>query len=173
MRRRVFILAALAAVAVCASAASLNATFGGGVLGVPWGTSLTNVVGIYPQGDHLFAVTPGCRAYWVKDGQTFLGVPRDGHGVLFALDQNNRVGAAAIAFDYERKDELRTVLSSLLGAPMNSTRSSGTLRYDWRSSDGMAVSVTEFGEGTQSIVWLVVATPDYKNVKDARQSCVR
>jgi hypothetical protein len=173
MRKRVFMLAVLAATAFCATAASLNATFGGGVLGVAWGASLTNVVGIYPQGDHIFAVTPGCRAYWVKDGQTFLGVPRDGHGVLFALDQNNRVGAAAIAFDYERKDELQTVLGSLLGTPINSTRSSGKFRYGWRSSDGMTASVTEFGEGTQSIIWLVVATPGYKNTKDGWQSCVR
>jgi hypothetical protein len=165
VRKRVFI-AALVTTAICASAASLNATFGGGILGVPWGTPLTDVVGIYPQGDHVFAVTPGCRAYWVKDGQTFLGVPRDGHGVLFALDKNNRVGAASIAFDYERKDELPAVLSSLFGAPINPTHSSGRFQYGWRSPDGMTAFVNEFGEGTQRIVWLSVATPGYKSVKD-------
>ncbi len=166
MRKRLFVLAALAVNTICASAANLNATFGGGILGVPWGTPLTNVVGIYPQGDHVFAVTPGCRAYWVKDGQTFLGVPRDGHGVLFAFDQNNRVGAASIAFDYERKDELQGVLTSMFGAPVSSARSSGRFHYGWRSSDGMAAYVTEFGEGTQRIVWLSVTTPGYKSVKD-------
>jgi len=166
VRKRIFTLAVLMAIAIFAKAASLNATFGGGILGVPWGATLTDVVGVYPQGDHVFAVTPGCRAYWVKDGQTFLGVPRDGHGVLFALDKSNRVGAASIAFDYERKDELQAVLSSLFGPPMDPTHSNGRFRYGWRSADGMTAYVNEFGEGTQRIVWLSVATPAYKSVKD-------
>jgi hypothetical protein len=129
MFKRIFILAALVITAVGARAADLNATFGGGLLGVPWGTPLTNVVGIYPQGDHLFAMTPGCRAYWVKDGQPFLGIPREGHGVLYAFDKNNRVGAASIAFDYERKDELQALLSSLFGTPNIPSHSIGRVQY--------------------------------------------
>jgi hypothetical protein len=123
---------------------------------------------VYPQGDHVFAVTPGCRAYWVKDGQQFLGIPREGNGVLFGLDKQNHVAIAAVAFDFERKDELRTTLTSLFSTPMVSTRSETMTQYGWRSSEGMTVSVTEFGEGQQRIIWLSVAVPGYG---EARESC--
>jgi hypothetical protein len=166
MRKHFILLVLLVATALSAHAASLKATFGSGILGVPWGSSLTDVVGMYPQGDHVFAVTPGCRAYWVKDGQTFLGIRREGHGALFAFDKTNHVGSAVVAFDFERKDELRTMLTSLFGTPIFPAQSGGKFQYGWRSSDGMNATVTEFGEGTQRIVWLSVFAPGYTSAKD-------
>src|SRR5207302_567740 len=53
---------------IAAPADSLKATFGGGVLGIPWGATLASVVGTYPQGDHVFAVTPGCREHVIQGG---------------------------------------------------------------------------------------------------------
>src|SRR5579862_5748189 len=73
MRRRFCLLMSLLAVCATGLAGTVKGSFGQGVLGIAWGTSLTSVVGVYPQGDHVFAVTPGCRAYWVKEGQPFLG----------------------------------------------------------------------------------------------------
>jgi hypothetical protein len=167
MRKRLFMLTLLAATCGAAPADSLKATFGGGVLGIPWGATLTNVAGIYPEGDHVFAVTPGCRAYWVKDGQQFLGIPREGKGVLFGMDSQNHVAIAAIAFDFDRRAELHGTLISLFGAPMLATQSGGMTRYGWRSSEGMTASVTEFGEGTQRIIWLTVSVSGYKAEKQA------
>jgi hypothetical protein len=167
MRKRFPLLALLAATCVAAPADSLKATFGGGVLGIPWGATLTSVVGIYPQGDHVFAVTPGCRAYWVKDGQQFLGIPREGKGVLFGMDSQNHVAIAAVAFAFERRVELHGTLISLFGVPTTASQSGGMTRYGWRSPDGMTASVTEFGEGTQRIIWLTVSVPGYKAEKQA------
>jgi hypothetical protein len=165
--RKFLVMLAITVGVVTADAASLKSTFGGGVLGVPWGTSLTDVVGIYPLGDHMYSLTPGCRAYWVKDGQSYLGVPRDRQGVLFGLDKSNHVVAAVVAFGFERRDELRTVLTSLLGPPLVQSQSNDKVaRYGWRDVDGMGASVTELGEGSQRIVWLTVALPGYKNVRD-------
>jgi len=147
-------------------AGSVQGTFGSGVLGVLWGTSLTDVVGVYPQGDHVFAVTPGCRAYWVKDGQMFLGIPRERSGVLFGFDKQNHVAIASVAFEFERKDQLRTTLTGLLGVPSLDARSTQKAQYGWRSADGMAATVTEFGDGPQRLVWLTVSMPGYKAVKD-------
>src|SRR5580704_5156672 len=93
----------LMSMAPTVKAGSVQDTFGSGVLGVLWGTSLTDVAGVYPQGDHVFAVTPGCRAYWVKDGQMFLGIPRERSGVLFGFDKQNHVAIASVAFEFERK----------------------------------------------------------------------
>jgi hypothetical protein len=145
-----------------ASADPIKTTFAGGILGIPWGTTLTGLVGTYPQGDHMFADTPGCRAYWVKDGQQFLGIPREGRGVLYGLDEQNRVAVVAVAFDFERKEELRTTLTSLLGPPTLNIQSAQKIQYGWRSPDGMSARVREFGNGLQRMVWLSVAIPGYK-----------
>lgn len=102
----------------------------------------------------------------MKDGQQFLGIPREGKGVLFGLDRQNHVAIAAIAFDFERKEELRMMLTSLFGTPVVATSSAEKTQYGWRSPNGMRASVTEFGEAAQRIVWLSVAVPGYKAVKD-------
>jgi hypothetical protein len=162
MRKRFFVFFLLVATCVAAPADLVKATFGGGVLGIPWGATLASVVGTYPQGDHMFAVTPGCRAYWVKEGQEFLGIPRDGKGVLYGMDKENHVAIVSVAFDFERKAELHSTLISLLGPPPFATQSVGITRYGWRSLEGMSASVAEFGEGTQRIVWLTVAVPGYR-----------
>jgi|SRR5579862_5634430 len=166
MRRRFCLLMSLLAVCATGLAGTVKGSFGQGVLGIAWGTSLTSVVGVYPQGDHVFAVTPGCRAYWVKEGQPFLGIPRDGKGVLFGMDKQNHVASASVAFDFERKGELRTTLTSLLGNPMVPTQSGEIAQYGWRSPDGMTAFVTEFGEGSQRIIWLTISVAGYGAAKD-------
>jgi hypothetical protein len=151
----------LLGIATTASAGPLKESFGRGVLGIPWGTSLTGVVAVYPQGDNMFALTQGCRAYWVKDGQIFLGVPRESSGVLFAFDKSNHVSSVEVAFPFERKEEIRGTLISLLGTPATRILPIGATQYSWRSPDGFAAVVTEFGEGTQRIIWLSIAAPGY------------
>ena len=128
MRRTSILVGLMAMLALPLEAGTVKEAFGSGILGVPWGASLTAVVGVFPQGDHVFALTPGCRAYWVKDGQTFLGVPRETSGVLFGFDAQDRLVVAAIAFDYARRDELRSALISLLGAPTSIGRRERTRR---------------------------------------------
>jgi hypothetical protein len=144
-----------------ASAGSLKEAFGAGVLGIPWGTSLTGVLGVYPQGDNTLASSEGCRAYWVKDGQAFLGVPRELNGVLFGFDKLNHFVVAEVAFAFERKEELRGTLISLLGVPTARSLPNGATQYGWRSLDGFGASVTEFGDGAQRIVWLTIGGPGY------------
>ena len=166
LRRFLVVLSFLGTSCLADSPDPIKATFGGGVLGIPWGTSLTSVIATYPQGDHVFAVTPGCRAYWVKEGQEVLGIPREGKGSLFGFDKQNHVVIAAVAFDFSRKEELRSTLILLLGAPAAARQTSDRTLYGWRSLDGMTVSVRELGEGSQRIVWLTVSVPGYKALKD-------
>jgi hypothetical protein len=142
-------------------ASPLDDALRGGVLGVPWGTTLDQLVSIYPNGDHLFATTPGCRAYWVKDGQTYLSVPRARSGVLYALDEKNAVIGAVVAFEFERQLELRSVLTGMFGSPIVRSRR-GIEKYGWKSESGMKVVVTEFGQGQQRIVWLAIYSAGYK-----------
>jgi hypothetical protein len=162
MFRRLVLLVTVACLpAVCAGGSVLE-TFRQGILGVPWGASLDRLVSTYPQGDHVFAVTPGCRAYWVKDGQMFLGIPRERNGVIYGLDEHNRVAIAAVAFEFERKLELRNVLTSLFGVPIMRRRSDEMTTYQWKADEGMSVGVREFGQANQQIIWLSVQAPGYK-----------
>src|SRR5690349_17046787 len=104
--RAVVSLAALLLVPTLSDAGPLYETFRGGLLGVPWGATLDRVISVYPDGDNVFATTPGHRSYWVRDGAAFLGVPRDRQGVQFGFDTENKLGIVAVAYAYERKEEL-------------------------------------------------------------------
>ncbi len=136
--------------------------FRGGVLGVPWGSSLSSVASTYPNGDHVFAVTPGCRGYWVRDGQTFLGIPRERNGALFGFDANNHLAIVAVAYPFERRLELLSTLSSLFGYPRYAPDTKGRRQYGWRSAGGLNAYVTEFGDVDETIIWLTVSVPGYE-----------
>jgi hypothetical protein len=146
----------LVGLSAASHAGPIHDTFRGGVLGVPWGTPLDVLTGTYPNGDHMFAVTPGHRAYWVKEGTPFLSVPRPTNGVLYGLDENNRVSVVAIAFEFERALELRNTLTSLFGVPISMPSKGKSTSYGWKADNGIAVVVTEMGDAHQQIVWLVV-----------------
>jgi len=164
MSRRLRLAIALLTLPALGSAADPFETFREGILGVPWGATLDDVVGMYPNGDHVFATTPGHRAYWVKEGQTFLGIPRERNGVLYGMNENNRLVSVAVAFEYERKEQLRQTLLSLFGPPDKDV-GKDTISYAWRSN-GRLIGVTEFGKPHQRIVWLSIAAPGYERRKE-------
>lgn len=157
LRRWMAVLLVVSMASAACEAGPTYDTFRAGVFGIPWGTSLDELVGIFPAGDHMFAVTPGHRAYWVKEGQPFLGVPREHSGVLYALDEHNRVYSVAVAFEFERKIELKNALTFLLGPPTNVPPAEQRTQYGWRKDGGISIGVTEFGLPHQQIIWLVVA----------------
>jgi hypothetical protein len=170
--RALSLLVALCLTPITGEAGALYDTFRGGILGIPWNATLDRVIGAYPDGDNVFATTPGHRAYFVKDGGTFLGVPRDRQGVHFGFDADNKLGVVAISYAYERKEELRGALISLLGAPVQTGRDRrypNTVIYVWPSDNGVRAQLWELGEGPRAIVWLVVAAPGYRN--DVNANC--
>jgi hypothetical protein len=90
--------ALLLALALCcpiAHAGPIADRFGSGVLGMQWGTSLDCVLGVLPQGDHIYGTSRGNRGYVVKDDQDFLGVARRGHNIVYWFDVSGPVMAAA------------------------------------------------------------------------------
>jgi hypothetical protein len=91
-------------------------------------------------------------------------VPRDRQGVQFGFDAENKLGVAAIAFAYDRKEELRGTLISLWGAPkqVHDPRNPNAVIYLWPSDNGIRARLDELGEGAKTIVWLAVFAPGYK-----------
>jgi hypothetical protein len=163
--RAVVVLALLLLGPVHSHAGPLYDTFREGILGIPWHATLDQVISVYPDGDNVFATTSGHRSYWVKDGATFLGVPRDRQGIQYGFDAQNRLGIVTIGYAYERKEELRSALTVLFGAPtkIRDARFSKITRYVWTDDHGMHAHIIELGEAQKSIVWLVVASPGYED----------
>jgi hypothetical protein len=120
---------------------SISDQFAGGYNGVAWGTSLTNLVGMLPTGQHVFATTPGERLYMVPSAEPLLGVPRDGMAVEYGLDKDDRVSVVAVKFAYERRDQLLGALISQFGAFSGKGIKGTTTWYAWPNDRGLSMSV--------------------------------
>jgi hypothetical protein len=62
MVRKILLWLAIAVLLAISEAGSLTDTFGVGVPGIRWGSTLDQVVGVYPDGDNVFSTTPDHRA---------------------------------------------------------------------------------------------------------------
>ena len=133
--------------------------FGSGVLGMHWGSSLDFLVGVLPQGDHVYGTSRGNRGYLVKDDQDFLGVVRPGHNVVYWFDENDRLESVTVSYPYERKDELLGALVSLCGhAGRQLTRERSRVNV-WGDSNGMSISLRTTLDAKNGIAWLQIDQP--------------
>lgn len=153
-------MAALLTLVLCCPAAHAGPIadrFASGVLGMQWGSSLDSLVGVLPQGDHVYATSPGNRGYLVKDDQDFLGVARRGHNIVYWFDENDRVESVTLSFPYERKDELMGALLSLCGhAGRRVTRGRSHLNV-WGDDYGILISLKTTIEAQNGIAWLQIS----------------
>jgi len=152
-----------------AIAADISPTFRDGIFGVPWGAPLESVIGIFPEGDSLPLGMSGYQGFWVRDGQTFLGVIREKNGVLYAVDDKDGVSAASIAFPYNRKEELLAVLTQMFG-PAKATPKSGQVRYGWPTKGSLGASVTDDRTTQHPMLWLTIGTANYATAA-AKSKC--
>jgi hypothetical protein len=115
--------------------------FRSGFGGVAWGTSLTNLVGVFPEGDHYFSTAPGQRVYVARSDEPILGVPRAGTRVQYHLGKEGGVEMIAIGVPYERRDQLLGDAMSIFGT-YASTRAVGPATiYRWLTDDGITVEI--------------------------------
>jgi hypothetical protein len=159
--RRLALLLSMLFPVIC-HAGPIAETFGSGVLGIPWGATLDQLTGVYSDGDNVFSTAPGHRSYWVRDGAELLGVPRDHQGVLYGLDAQDHVVTATVAFAFERKEQVRSILLTVLGRPRCATEAQSITSCQWTGEPAMSVVLREFSEPRHSIVWLTVLGPGYK-----------
>lgn len=143
--------------------------FGAGALGVPWNSSIDAVIGSLQPGDHVFATTPGHRAYWVKDDQTLWGVPRQGHGILYGFGEKNELVSAAISFPYERKEQLLGTLIYLFGASERDGTKGSQRWYQWQCDGGVKISVWTSAKSAHGVLWFAMEGP---NGKQGRLRCL-
>jgi hypothetical protein len=154
----------LLALAFCcnsAAAGPIADRFAADVLGIPWGSSLDSVVGVFPQGDHFYAwPPPGDRVYLIRDDQDFMGVPRDGHTVLYWFDDADRLKSVTVSFPYERKEELIGALISAFGGSERKVISDRSEMVGWRDDNGMWMVLKTTIDPKNGIAWLAISRPE-------------
>jgi hypothetical protein len=164
--------ASLLALTLCchsALAGPIADRFGSSVLGVPWGSSLDSMVGVFPVGDHVYACPPpGDRGYLVRDDQEFMGVARGGHTVLYWFDDDDRLDSVTLSFPYERKEELFGALISAFGhSGWKMTRGRSDL-VAWSDGNGMLIFLKTTIEPRNGIAWLSIRKPKRPSALSAR-----
>jgi hypothetical protein len=151
MHRAIF-LTAIFFVAYQADAGPIAAQFGSGYEGVQWGTTLTKLVGLFPEGEHYFSTAPDSRVYMVQNNYPIFDVPRVGTRVQYALGINGGVESIAVGVPYERRDQLLGALLSLFGS-YSATGTVGTaIIYQWPQDNQIQISVRASKNPTNGIL---------------------
>jgi hypothetical protein len=162
MRFRWILILTLSLSPMGAFAEDISSTFRDGIFGVPWGVPLDSVIGMFPEGDSVPLGIAGYQGFWVKDGQTFLGVVRERNGVLYGVDDRDGVSVAAIAFPYNRKEELLAALTQMFGPPTtNAITKPGKVRLGWASKGSLRASITDDNTTQHPMLWLTIGTATY------------
>ena len=114
--------------------------FSSGYEGVAWGTSLTDLVGLLPLGEHHFSTAPGERVYIVRNDEPLLGVPRLGATIQYHLGKDGGVESIAVDLPYERRDQLMGTLLSLFGRYATKRVVGSAISYYWMPDRGITLS---------------------------------
>ena len=124
-----------------ATAGPIADQYSAGYNGIKWDLPLADLVGMLPQGEHLFSTSPGHRVYVVVNDDPILGVPRAGMRMQYALGKNGGVESIAMGVSYERRDELLGALISQFGAYATKYEIGTTFRYDWKPDQNVQIAV--------------------------------
>ncbi|HXJ40693.1 MAG TPA: hypothetical protein VNH18_15540 [Bryobacteraceae bacterium] len=158
--RRAFFISVILLVAHQSKAGPIAAQFGSGYEGVYWGTSLTKLVGMFPDGEHYFSTSPGERVYLVQNNYPIFDVPRTGTRVQYHLGKDGGVEYIAIGVPYERRDQLLGTLLSLFGS-YSAPRTVGTaVIYHWPRDNQVTISVRASKDPTNGILEFWVSHVD-------------
>ncbi len=130
----------------------IAARFESGYEGIAWGTSLTNLVGIYPDGEHYFSTAPGERCYMVQNAYPLFDVPRPGTRIQYHLGKEGGVEEVAIGVPYERRDQLLGTLLSLFGSYSAPRTVGNAVIYQWPRDNHIAISVRASKNPTNGIL---------------------
>jgi hypothetical protein len=152
-----------AALLLCrvAGAGPIADQFQGGFNGATWASSIDSLVGMFPPGEHVFATTPGGRAYWIKDQTPLLNVPRDGQSILFGFNEQDLLESITLGFAFDRKEQVLGTLISAFGAA-TSSGFKGTKSFNcWKPDAKIALCFWASKEAKHGISWLTIYGPNY------------
>ena len=144
-----------------AAAGPIEDQFHGGFNGATWGSSIDSLVGMFPPGEHVFATTPGGRAYWIKDQTPLLNVPRDGQSILFGFNEQDLLESITLGFAFDRKEQILGALTVTFGVA-TSTGRKGTKTFNcWKPDAKIALCFWASTAAKHGISWLTIYGPNY------------
>lgn len=119
------------------------------------GSSLDDIVALFPDGEHVFSTAAGEGSYAVRDDQEFFGVVRSRHAVIYHLGEENQLIAVSVSVPFEMKEQLLGTLISNFG-PYGGKRDWGRRqdRYVWHEDRGIILSLLMTKEPTHGIAWM-------------------
>jgi hypothetical protein len=158
---RILVTAAIGFLCQTALGGPITDEFLGGYGGIPWGTSLADLVGTLPGGHHYFGVTStaGQRTYDVINDEPLLGVPRKGMRVQYGIGKWNTFDIVGVNVPYERRDELLGVLISRFGNYSKRAQVGASTYYGWPQENCLQMSLRASTSPNYGILQFVVSNP--------------
>jgi hypothetical protein len=158
---RIFFAAAIGLLCQTAFGGAITEEFRGGYGGIPWGTSLADLVGTLPGGQHYFALTStaGERSYDVINDEPLLGVPRKGTSVQYGIGKWNSVDIVGVGVPYERRDELLGALISRFGNYSKRVQVGTSTYYQWPQENCLRISLRASTNPNYGILQFVISNP--------------
>jgi hypothetical protein len=135
--------------------------FRGGYGGISWGTSLADLVGTLPGGQHYFTLTStaGERSYDVINDEPLLGVPRKGTSVQYGIGKWNSVDIIGVSVLYERRDELLGALISRFGNYSKRAQVGTSTYYEWPQENCLRISLRASTSPNYGMLQFVISNP--------------
>jgi hypothetical protein len=138
---------------------------------VVWGSSIADLVGAHPGGEHFFAVGGGVRDYALPDEKSLFGIPR-GHMMLrYFLDETGSGSSVALTFPYEQREKLLGSLVLSFGSYQSVYTKGISTFYSWRRDDGVGMVVRETWDPSYGILELSIGGPNSELSKGDRSDC--
>ena len=158
---RILVIAAVGFLCQTAFGGPITDEFRGGYGGIPWGSSLADLVGTLPDGHHYFAVTStaGERNYDVINDEPLLGVPRRGMSVQYGIGKWNTVDIVGVNVPYERRDELLGVLISRFGNYSKRAQVGASTYYEWPQENCLRMTLRASTSPSYGILQFVISNP--------------
>jgi hypothetical protein len=145
--------------------------FASGYDGVVWGSSLVELVGIHPRGQHYFAVGSGVRDYGLPDEKTMFGILRSHMQVVYFLDETSSVVSASLTFPFEQRQKLLGTLIVSFGPHQSMFVKGISTYYAWRRDDGVGIVVRATLDPTFGILELAISGPNTELSKQDHSDC--
>ena len=126
-----------------AIAGSISDTFGDGVFGLKWGSSIEEVKQAFPDGKDV--ETSVLKSYIVKDSRTLFGYERkDSDEIQFGFDLEGRLNGVTVTFAGTTTESglFVYILYTYFGKDVTPIPVGKIMKTEWADDNGTSITVT-------------------------------
>ncbi len=125
-------------------AGTIHDTFGDGVFGLKWGSSIEEVKEAFPDGKEI--ETSGFKSYIVKDSRTLFGYERkDSDEIQFGFDLEGRLGGVTVTFAGTATESglFVFILYSYFGKDVTPVPVGKIMKTEWPDDNGTSITMIQ------------------------------